>query len=141
MGNLQFLHERLFPTDLLFKNFFDSDSQFNSYVDSKPSYPVDIATVDNGLVIEIAAVGIDKSDMKIETSENQLKVIYEKGDEDSPEDFKYIHRGIARRAFNIGWKISPKYNLNNMTATMEKGLLSLFIPVSEDAKPKTITIK
>ena len=140
MGNL-FLHERLFPTDLLFKNFFDTNSQFNSYVDSKPNYPVDIATVDNGLVIEIAAVGIDKDDMKIETSENQLKVIYEKGDEDAPNEFEYIHKGITRRAFNIGWKISPKYNLNNMTAAMEKGLLSLFIPISEEAKPKTVTIK
>lgn len=139
MGNL-FLHERLFPTDLLFKNFFDTNTQFNSYVDSKPNYPVDIATVDNGLVIEIAAVGLDKKDIQIETSENQLKVIYNKG-EDSPEGYQYIHKGIAKRAFNLGWKISPKYNLNGIKATMKNGLLSIEIPISEEAKPKTITIK
>ena len=139
MGNL-FLHERLFPTDLLFKNFFDNNAQFNSYVDSKPNYPVDIATVDNGLVIEIAAVGLDKKDIQIETSENQLKVIYNKG-EDSPESYQYIHRGIAKRAFNLGWKISPKYNLNGITATMKNGLLSVWVPLSEEAKPKAIAIK
>ena len=140
MGNL-FLHERLFPTDLLFKNFFDTNTQFNSYVDSKPNYPVDIATVDNGLVIEIAAVGLDKKDIQIETSENQLKVIYNKGESDSPDGYEYIHRGIAKRAFNLGWKISPKYNLNGIKATMKNGLLSIEIPISEEAKPKTIAIK
>ena len=140
MGNL-FLHERLFPTDLLFKNFFDNNAQFNSYVDSKPNYPVDIATVDNGLVIEIAAVGLDKKDIQIETSENQLKVIYNKGESNSPDGYEYIHRGIAKRAFNLGWKISPKYNLNGIKATMKNGLLSIEIPISEEAKPKTIAIK
>lgn len=135
------LQERLFPTDLLFKNFFDNTSTFNSYVESKPNYPVDIATTETGLVIEIAAVGIDKEDVSIETTENQLKINYEKGEEDSPKGFEYLHRGIARRAFNLGWKISPKYNLNKITATMDKGLLSVFIPISEEAKPKSISIK
>ena len=139
MTRLQF-NERLFPTDLLFKNLFDTESHFQSHADIKPNYPVDIATVEGGLVIEIAAVGIDKKDIKIETAENTIKVIYEKGEEDSPTDFEYIHRGIARRAFNLGWKISPKYNLNKIKATMDKGLLSIFIPIADEAKPKAITI-
>ena len=81
MGNL-FLHDRLFPTDLLFRNFFDSTSAFQSFTETKPDYPVDIATTDNGLVIEIAAIGIDKKDINIETTDNTLKVIYEKGQND-----------------------------------------------------------
>mgnify|MGYP003138215069 FL=1 len=140
MGNL-FLHERLFPTDLLFKNFFDNNTQFNSYVDSKPNYPVDIATTETSLVIEIAAVGLDKKDIQIETSENQLKVIYNKPDESVVQGHEYIHRGIAKRAFNLGWKISPKYNLNGIKASMKNGLLSVEIPISEEAKPKSIAIK
>jgi len=139
MTTLQF-RERLFPTDLLFKNFFDTATHFQSHAEVKPDYPVDIVTVDTGLVIEIAAVGIAKSDIKLETAESELKVIYEKGEEDSPTDFEYIHRGIARRAFNLGWKISPKYNLKKIKATMDKGLLSIFIPIADEAKPKAITI-
>ena len=49
MGNL-FLDNRLFPTDLLFRNFFDTNTTFQSHVDSKPNYPVDIATTDAGLI-------------------------------------------------------------------------------------------
>jgi len=139
MTRLNF-HERLFPTDLLFKNFFETDTQFQSHAEIKPNYPVDIATVDNGLVIEIAAVGIDKKDIKIETAENQIKIIYEKGEDDSPTAFEYIHRGIARRSFNLGWKISPKFNLNRVDAKMDKGLLTIFIPIADEAKPKAIKI-
>ena len=140
MGNL-FLHERLFPTDLLFKNFFDTNTQFNSYVDSKPNYPVDISTTENSLVIEIAAVGLDKQDIDIEISENQLKVIYNKPDEHVSAGHEYIHRGIAKRAFNLGWKISPKYNLNGIKASMKNGILCIEIPISEEAKSKRIAIK
>ena len=137
MTRLQF-HERLFPTDLLFKNFFETDSHFQSHAEIKPNYPCDLFTDDDGLHIEIAAVGLDKKDIKIETAENQIKVIYEKTDEENSVD--YIHRGIARRSFNLGWKISPKFNLNRVDAKMDKGLLSIFIPIFEDVKPKAIKI-
>ena len=140
MGNL-FLDNRLFPTDLLFRNFFENDTTFQSYTETKPNYPVDIATTDTGLVIEIAAVGIDKKDINIETADNTLKVIYEKGQDDSPKEFDYIHRGIAIRAFNLGWKISPKCDITKISATMDKGLLSIFIPFTKEATPKTVTIK
>ena len=140
MGNL-FLDNRLFPTDLLFRNFFENDTTFQSYTETKPNYPVDIATTDTGLVIEIAAVGIDKKDINIETADNTLKVIYEKGQDDSPKEFDYIHRGIARRAFNLGWKISPKCDITKISATMDKGLLSIFIPFTKEATPKPVIIK
>ena len=137
MTRLQF-HERLFPTDLLFKNFFETDSHFQSHAEIKPNYPCDLFTDDDGLHIEIAAVGINKKDIKIETAENQIKVIYDKTDDENSVD--YIHRGIARRSFNLGWKISPKFNLNKVKADMDKGLLSIFIPIADEAKPKAITI-
>jgi len=137
MTRLQF-HERLFPTDLLFKNFFETDSNFQSHIDNKPNYPCDLFTTDEGLGIEIAAVGLDKKDIKIETAENQIKISYNKTDEEQSVD--YIHRGIARRSFNLGWKISPKFNLNKVKADMDQGLLTIFIPIADEAKPKAITI-
>ena len=139
MGNL-FLHDRLFPTDLLFRNFFDTGTTFQSYTENKPNYPVDIYTTDEGLAFNIAAVGIDKKEIEIETTDNTLKVIYEKGHDDSPSEQDYIHKGIARRSFNLGWKISPKCDISKISATMDKGLLSIFIPYTKEATPKSVTI-
>tara|TARA_R100001377_G_scaffold84904_2_gene69557 strand:+ start:69 stop:491 length:423 start_codon:yes stop_codon:yes gene_type:complete len=136
--NLLF-QERLLPTDLLFRNFFETDSLFKSHVETKPNYPVDVYTIEDGLCFDIAAVGLNKSELKIEAESSTLKVSHEK--DSSIDDHKsYIHKGIARRAFNLGWKVSPKYNLKKIEAKMENGLLSIFVPIEPEAKPVQIKI-
>ena len=144
MGNL-FLQERLFPTDLLFKNFFDSESIFRSFAETKPNYPVDIKVTDASIDFDIACVGLSKNDINIDVANNTLRIIYEKPTvEPNPSDKdagEYIHKGITRKSFNMGWKIAAIYNLNKIDAVMKNGLLSITIPVAEEAKPKTIKIK
>ena len=131
--NLLF-QERLLPTDLLFRNLF------KSHIDSKPNYPVDIYTTEEGLIFDIAVVGLDKNHIKIEIDSNMLKILHEKDAEIDSDNKDYIHKGIARRAFNLGWKVSPKYNLKKIDAKMENGLLSILVPIEPDAKPVEIKI-
>ena len=144
MGNLLF-QERLLPTDLLFRNFFETDSFFKSYAETKPNYPVDIYATEEGLNFDVAVVGLEKKDIKIEAEGNMLKVSHQKHyEEDDPKaggsDKSYIHKGIARRAFNLGWKVSPKYNLKKIEATLNNGLLSILVPIVPEAKPVEIKI-
>ena len=140
-----FLQERFFPTDLLFRNFFDNESMFQSFVEQKPNYPVDVYTRDGELCFDIACVGLEKGDISITTEGNTLKVAYNKPTvESNPSDVDagdYIHKGIARRSFDMGWKVSPKYDLTSIKASMKNGLLNISVPVSEESKPKAITIK
>ena len=77
MTTLQ-LNERVFPTDLLFRNFSDTNSMFQSYVEQKPNSPVDVYTQDSELCFDIACVGLDKEDINIQTEGNTLKVSYKK---------------------------------------------------------------
>ena len=137
---------RLFPTDLLFKNFFDQASAFESSVDRKINHPVDIIHTEDALLFEIAAVGLAKKDIELNVEDgNCLKVSYTKPSiESNNSDLdagEYIHRGIAKRSFDLGWKISPKFDLTKITATMENGLLKIQIPVNPVSMQKTITIK
>ena len=137
---------RLFPTDLLFKNFFDQASAFESNVDRKINHPVDIIYTEDALLFEIAAVGLAKKDIELQVEDgNCLKVSYTKPSiESNSSDLdagEYIHRGIAKRSFNLGWKISPKFDLSKIKASMENGLLKIEIPVTPESKPKSITIK
>ena len=144
MTTLQ-LNERVFPTDLLFRNFFDTNSMFQSYVEQKPNYPVDIYTLDNELCFDIACVRLDKKDIDILTEGNTLKVSYKKPSvESNPSDIEaedYIHKGITRKSFDMGWKISAKYNLSGIVAGMKNGLLTIKIPVSKESLPKSVIIK
>ena len=137
---------RLFPTDLLFKNFFDQASAFETNVDRKINHPVDIILKEDALVFEIAAVGLNKGDIDLSTEDGTtLKVSYTKPtieSNDSETDAgTYIHKGIAKRSFDLGWKISPKFDLTKITANMENGLLTVKVPVTPESRPKTITIK
>ena len=137
---------RLFPTDLLFKNFFDQASAFQSNLETKINHPVDIILKEEAMVFEIAAVGLKKEDIDLKVEDgNCLKVSYTKpkieSNESDVDAGEYIHKGIAKRSFDLGWKISPKFDLTKIKASMENGLLKVEIPVTPESKPKTITIK
>jgi len=138
------LGERLFSTDLLFKNFFDTNVGFGSVMDTKPDYPVDVFISDEKLCFDIACVGVDKEQVHVSIEGNTLKVVYNKQLAESDEEEinkNYIHRGVARRSFDMGWKVSPDYNLTKLDATMKDGLLQITVPKTEEAKSKLITIK
>ncbi len=138
-------NERVFPTDLLFRNFFDTNSMFKSYEVQKPNYPVDVYLQDNNLCFDIACVGLSKDDINIQTEGNTLKVSYKKPNvESNPSEQEapdYIHKGITRKSFDMGWKVSAKYNCNSVSASMENGLLTITIPMANESLPKMVTIK
>lgn len=124
--------------DLVWKNFFDRNSNFLPIATTKMNYPVDIYTTDTGIRFEVAAVGLDKSDIEILTEGETLRVIYA-SDEKPLKDF--IHKGIAKRAFDFAWKISNDLNISKANAEMDKGLLCIDIPYAKERAPKRLTIK
>jgi len=141
----QLLGERLFSTDLLFKNFFDTNVDFGSFMESKPDYPVDVFQQNETLCFDIACVGLEKDDINVTVESNTLKVAYKKPNVESnpsnQEAPNYMHKGIARRSFDMGWKVSPDFDLSKLDAIMKNGLLQITVPKSEQAKAKFITIK
>jgi HSP20 family protein len=125
--------------DILFHNFFQPTSGFLSAVQAKQPHPLNIFYDETGLFFEIACTGLTKEDVNVNIEEDVLKISYEK--ESGELHPGTIHRGLAKRAFNLGYKISSKFNLRKVEAKLENGLLEIFIPISEDAKPKAIKIK
>lgn len=126
--------------EVLFRDFFNTKGQFNTLINSNYSYPVDIFETEGGLQIEIAAVGLKKEDIDIQIEDGDvLRITHKK--EGAPDMSNYLHRGIARRAFSFGWKVSAKFDLENLSAKLEDGLLSVLIPFSAKAEPKKIQIQ
>ena len=73
-----------------------------------------------------------------------LRVAYRKTDKDEEaekNEYRYLLRTIKKASFDIGIKISSKYDLQKMDARLEKGLLILEIPFAKENKPKKVTIK
>jgi HSP20 family protein len=97
---------------------------------------------ENGLTFEIACVGLDKKDVKISIESDILKVSYDKGSQQkSTPEKRYYHTGVRKSSFNLGWKVARRFNLAKANAEMVNGLLCIQIPLANEAKPKTLTIK
>ena len=130
--------------DLLWKSFFDSNSVFKPVKEKVVNHPCDIQETDNGLRIEIAAVGLDKEDIDIIVDSETLRIAHRKTEEDKQkenDEYRYLHRSIKKASFDIAWKISSKYELAKLEAKLDKGLLTLDIPFAKENKPKKISIK
>ena len=133
-----FLERNLSPFDLLFKDFFKSELNFQPAIEAKISHPVDIFETEHGLHFEVACTGLTKKDVELNIEGDILKISYTKEDEPTKT---YIHKGIAKRSFNLGYKIASKFDLSNAEAEMENGLLKILVPFAEESKPKTLKIK
>ena len=125
------------PFDILVRNFFTDGSRYQPLPETKLQHPVDIYQIDKGLAIDIACTGISKEEIEIQIQDNILRVNYDKS---KNENLEYIHKGIAKRSFNLGWKIDSKFNLGKANAKFENGLLAINIPFAKGSELKTLKI-
>ena len=130
------------PIDIFVRNFFDTESPFQPLQSIKLKHPVDVYEDSDGLHLEVACTGLTKEDISINIEGDIIRVSYEKGD-DEPTNRDYHYSGIAKRSFNFGYKVNSRFNLSQVDAKMENGLLNITIPYSPHVvtKTKTITIK
>ena len=141
MGTL-FLEKRFSPLDILVKNFFNAEQEeFQQPNNRILNHPVDIYEDKDGLYFDIACTGLTKKQIELKVEDDVLRVIYTKKDDKEEKDLHHYHSGIAKRSFNIGWKIARRFSLPEIEASMKDGLLKLFIPLTPESKAKTISIK
>jgi HSP20 family molecular chaperone IbpA len=126
--------------DILFHNFFNPSSGFLSAAQAKQPHPLNIFYTDDSLHFEVACTGLTKDDVKVDIEDDVLKISYKKPEEETFHPGT-IHRGLSKRSFDLGYKISAKYDLSEASAKLENGLLEIEIPISDKAKPKTLKIK
>ena len=135
-----FLERHISPFDILFRNLFNAESQFAPALQSKQPHPVNIFYDDKGLHFEVACTGLTKKEVDINIEGDILKISYKKPDNDEFHEGT-IYNGLSKKSFNLGYKIAPKFDLSTTEAELANGLLTIFVPLAEDAKPKSIKIK
>ena len=142
MGTQFFLERHFSPLDILVKNFFNAEQEeFQQPNNRILNHPVDIYEDKTGLFFDIACTGLNKKQVDIKVEDDVLRVIYTRKDKDEDKDLHIYHSGIAKRSFNIGWKIARRFSLPEIEASMKDGLLKLFIPFTPESKTKTVSIK
>ena len=94
---------------------------------------------DDSYRITMAVAGFAESELGVEVKENALTVTGKKADTDENED-RYLHRGIANRAFERRFQLADHMIVTG--ATIEHGLLHVALKreVPEAKKARTIAI-
>jgi len=125
------------PFHLLWRDLFDTQSHFSA-ITQKVTHPVDIYETKDGIRFEVAAVGIHEDDVDVLVDGDELRITYDRPDyavQDTP-----IYKGIKKSSFNLTWKISTKFDLSKLEASLDKGLLHITIPVAEGKAIRQIKI-
>ena len=125
------------PFDLLWKDLKETQAHFSA-ITQKVTHPVDIYETEDGIRFEVAAVGLDVEEIDISVENDSLRICYEKPGQQVEN--QPIYRGIKRSSFDLTWKISTKFDLSKLEASLDRGLLTLVIPVAEGKAARKITI-
>ena len=134
-----FLERFYNPYDLLFRNLFESGATFTPATEAKQQYPINIFEDDLGLTFELACTGIPKEAIEVQLEGDMITFSYDKDKTPEPER-NYIHRGIAKRSFNLAYKLGTKFTPNKAIANFNDGLLIVTVPFAKEAAPKVLKI-
>lgn len=103
--------------------------------------PYDIIRESDGRYrIVMAVAGFRRSDIEITVQENELRIRGGLTPQDG-EERTWLHRGIARRAFERSFKLADHVEVDS--AGMEDGLLTVTLNrvVPEEKKPRIIPVE
>jgi molecular chaperone IbpA len=132
----------LYRASVGFDQLLKSLDSANRVEQSAPGYPpYNIEKVsDEAYRIVMAVAGFGEGDLDVTAKENSLVISgrKEKAEEDS--EGRYLHRGIATRAFERRFDLADHIKVTG--AKLENGVLSvdLLREIPEAMKPRTIAI-
>lgn len=91
-------------------------------------------------VVSMAVAGFSEDDIDITVQESQLTVSGKAAHEENEEERTYLHRGIAKRAFERRFQLAD--HIKVVGASLAHGMLTIKLEreIPEAAKPRKIDI-
>ena len=110
-----------------------------SNVENDIHVPLDVIVEDGSYVIEMIVPGLEPDDVEIEIVE---KTVVIQGEfKAAEEDVNFLRKERPSGKFRRVVRLPKLLNMEKSEADLQKGILSLRVPVAEEALPKTIKIK
>lgn len=112
----------------------------NRAEDCGSSIPVDIRSTDEGYEIRAVAAGVFADDLEIQFTRDTVTIKGEFKSERTEED-RYLRSELPEGKFSREISFSEPVNADKADASLKDGILTLFIPKAEEAKPRSIKVK
>lgn len=130
-----------FPT--FFNPLFDR-AVINRYQNTTPNVPaVNVKETETAFVIELAAPGLKKEDLKINVENNTLTIGYKSETKTEEKADKYTRQEFGFTAFSRSFRLPKTVNADAINAAYTDGILTVELPkveVKEDKLVKEITV-
>lgn len=124
---------------------FFNDSFFSPSVNhSFPKANIYVLDDTGELKMDFALAGFKKKDIKIDLDPETyyLTISSESVTEEDPDNLaRYVCREIAQRSFKIRYQIPTCYDIENVNAEMEDGILNITFKKNPEKEKKLIEIK
>lgn len=124
--------------DSLTQDFDDFSEKFSEKkAFNVPNYPKSnfYWSKEKGGIIELALAGFSKENITMSVEDSVLR-IKGKMDKEFENEYEKIVNGISERAFEFPVRFSSEIiDVEKINSTFKDGLLTVFLPMREEAKP------
>jgi HSP20 family protein len=101
--------------------------------------PVNVLRDDSGCVVKFEVPGLAADDISIQSQGNTLTVTGKRSNEAAPGTLHRNERWSGE--FKRSLELPREFQASAATADYRNGVLSIRVPLREDAKPKQISVK
>jgi HSP20 family protein len=125
------------PIYNLAKKFFNDDFNYLPFFGTREHTGLsNISENEKEYLIEISTPGLKKEDIKIELDNDILKIYSDVKNEKEEKNENYYRKEFCRSSFERNFTLPKIANKDEISATMENGVLSVTIPKMKAEKKK-----
>ncbi len=105
----------------------------------KNNYPkTDVYTTKNEVVLELAVPGLTRDNLKVEYSDGMLTV---SGDKREAVQGTNHRKELHRSSFKRSWSLNEVHDVDNISSTLENGILKVIVPFKEVKRSEVLKIE
>ena len=116
----------------------DAATHLNTAANTYPPYDIE-AFEDDRYRVTLAVAGFDETEIDITVTENNL-IVQAKAQDVAETGGEYLHRGIARRAFERKFELADHVKVTGATLTNGLLYIDLAREVPQALKPRKVAI-
>ncbi len=130
--------------------FFDTDRFFNDFWPGTPfedrpvfgeDLKVNIVENEDNYTLTAEVPGMTEKDIDLEIKDGRMTLKGHVEESQEKEEKPYRMQEFSRRSFERSFRIGEGIDPENITAKLDKGLLTVVLGKKEEAKPKTVKVE
>lgn len=127
-------------TDRLFDDFFRGP-RLVPWESAELAFPLDVYETEESLVVKAPLPGVRPEDVDISITDDILTIKGETKSEEEVERENYHRRELRYGSFCRSVPLPTQVEHGKAEAAFEQGILTVTLPKTAEAKPKTIKVK